>query len=214
MKILSGICVTAALLMAGAATPSFATALAPGGTVVPNTVAFGGLNTVLGNTGITAYSYGSGADTGIYQSEVGTWSGNPFGASDMTFVIAVEVTAGDIQHISDSNFDNGLWLVDVEQALGNSPGIPATDATFNFGVVEFDFPGQGGAILPGDFSYILIINTNAPTFTAGTIGLIDGGGTTVAGFMPAATPEPSTLSLLGTGLLAAGAGLRRRMLRK
>jgi hypothetical protein len=213
MKILSGICVAAALLMAGAATPSFATALAPGGTVVPNTVAFTGFS-ALATTGVQGYSYGGGADTGLYISEVGTFAGNPFGANDMTFVYQVEVSKGDIQHISGFDFDNGTWKIDVAQSVDGTGTTPATDATFNFGVVEFDFPGPNSSLLPGDISYILIINTNAPTWTAGTIGLIDGGGTTEPGFAPANTPEPSTLSLLGTGLLAVGAGLRRKMLRK
>ena len=215
MKVLSGISAVV-LLMAGAATPSFATALPDGGNVVPNTIApatfFSGFTSLAG-TGTQPYSYGMGADTGSYNAQVGTYTGNPFGANDMTFIYTVSVTTGDIQHIS--GFDFSGFMIDVSQsALASPPLIAATDATFNFGVVEFDFPGGTGAILPGDTSYTLIINTNAPTYTPGTVGLIDGGGTTEPGFMPALTPEPSTLSLLGTGLLAVGAGLRRRMLRK
>ncbi|HEX5284658.1 MAG TPA: PEP-CTERM sorting domain-containing protein [Bryocella sp.] len=218
MKILNGISVCALLIAGAVATPSFATLLPDGGSVTPPpTVSLTGF-TVLNTTGTQGYSYAAGADAGTYLSEVGTWAGNPFGASDLTFVYQVTVTAGDIQHISGSNFAG--TLLDVAQSqtgTGFSTGErAAADATFNFGVVEFDFPGAGGALTPGAnaTSYILIVNTNATSYSTGTIGLIDGGGTTVNGFMPGAAPEPSTLSLLGTGLLAAGAGLRRRMVRK
>jgi hypothetical protein len=213
MKVLSGISVLA-LLLAGATAPSFATALAPGGTVVPGAPTPGGFTT-LADTGVQNYSYGNGVDTGTYESLVGTFTGNPFGANDMTFLYQVTVTGGDIQHISGFNFGTGQWLIDVAQTSFSPFGgtVAAATADFDFGVVEFDFPGPNGALVPGDTSLLLIINTNAPTWTAGTIGLLDGGGTTEPGFMPAATPEPSTLSLLGTGLLAAGAGLRRKMRR-
>jgi hypothetical protein len=71
------------------------------------------------------------------------------------------------------------------------------------------------SLAAGDTSYALIINTNLTNFSAGMFSLQDGQTGNFQGFVPgAATPEPSTLSLLGTGRLAVGAGLRRRMLRK
>ena len=77
-------------------------------------------------------------------------------------------------------------------------------------VVGFDFNPN---LLPVSTSYLLIVDTNATSWVAGPMSVIDDNTFTTPGFAPAATPEPSTLSLLGTGLLAAGAGLRRKMRR-
>jgi hypothetical protein len=77
-------------------------------------------------------------------------------------------------------------------------------------VVGFDFNPN---LLPVATSYLLIVDTNATGFTSGPMSVIDDNTFTTPGFAPANTPEPSTLSLLGTGLLAAGAGLRRKMRR-
>lgn len=198
-----------AVLMAGVATPSFATPILPGQTVVPNTISsFGGTFTTLGITPSMPYSYAGGLDQGFVGESVGTWTNNPFGANDLTFVYQVYVSAGDIQHVS--GFDFGGFSLDVEQYVDDGTNA-ATNADFNFGVIEFNFL-DGNALTPTDESYWLIVNTDATAYTAGTIGLIDGGGTTLTGFAPSmTTPEPPSLCLFVTGLLGIAAGLRRRI---
>ena len=103
-------------------------------------------------------------------------------------------------------------------------------AVFNYNLTTNG--GGGGFVLAGSsyggptFSYSLLSGgplysgePNAPTLLAGNFILQEGGAPyggdpgllTVTDLTTAATPEPSSLALLTTGLLAAAATLRRRV---
>jgi len=68
-------------------------------------------------------------------------------------------------------------------------------------VVSFNFNPN----ISGVTTFALEIQTNASGFASGSIGLIDGGGQTLNGFAPTgapvSTPEPSSMLLVGAGLL-------------
>ncbi len=218
MKILSGISAVAVLLIAGAATPSFATSISPGGVVVPGIES--GTATILADTGVVNFNFGG--DVGTVEEVVAQgFTGSPFGASDISFVYQITVSAGNILNLTTENFSAPGMSVDVGQSSEGifGPPFPNTEATVaawttDGTTIGFGF-GLPDGLTPGDVSYLLIINTNMTTYEAGLFSLQDGQTQNFDGFVPVGpVPEPSTLSLLGTGLLAAGAGLRRKMRRK
>ena len=110
MKILSGISL-AALLIVGAATPSFATSISPGTTAVPGSQATGA--TELANTGAVAFSFGG--DTGFVQEVVVNNSANPFGAGDIAFWYQIQVTGGNIVNLTTESFAIPGIMLDVAQ---------------------------------------------------------------------------------------------------
>jgi hypothetical protein len=210
-KVLFGVSLTAILLLLVAvATPSFATPtpLAPGGTVAPGTD--GGSFATLATA---SYNFNFAGDTGTVTEWVGNLDTNPFGASDLAFVYQITVTSGTISALSAANFGNAL--TDVAYAgcgIGGCNGfgsIAPTSATRsgNGNVVRFLFNPE---LTGGQVTYALEIETNATQYGNGSVGLIDGSAQGFPGFAP--VPEPASLSLLGTGLLALGGGLRKKLL--
>ena len=78
-------------------------------------------------------------------------------------------------------------------------------------VIGFSFyPVITDEIQPGQESNVLIISTNAKSYSNGNAAIIDGGSTFVNAFQPTGVPEPATLGLLGLGLIGV-ASLRRRI---
>jgi hypothetical protein len=83
-------------------------------------------------------------------------------------------------------------------------GVQGIVVGFNFGPLPED------QIQPGMTTAILVVSTNAVTFTTGTASVIDGGTATVTSFQPAAIPEPSSALLVFGGIALALGRLRNR----
>jgi hypothetical protein len=125
-----------------------------------------------------------------------------------------------------AGFQTSVGIIEKGSFLGgaftNGLDMPATvDRNSSGNVVGFDFnssSGSSSAILPGTDSFVVVVTTDATTFTNGYASVIDSIPSTTGSyaplFTPVSTPETGTLTLLSSGLLGLGlTGLRRRFRR-
>jgi hypothetical protein len=205
--------------LAAATTPfAFATPITPGGPVITasNSIDVTVSNVLATASGtLTARTY-----TGTFLEYVVQDATNPYGAGDLTFVISVSNNTGSpngIEHVSigDDGTAGFLLFPSVNVGYGNDGTAKGNDAPLTidetiYGTVEFNFTGTD-AIAAGTGTQYLIIQTAATNYTTGNLGVIDSSTDTVTGYIPAAaTPEPSSLALLGTGLMGSASMLFRR----
>jgi hypothetical protein len=188
-----------------------ATLLAPNG----STGALGStLNPVTGPVLVSvvneAYNLGGG-DTGTVSEWVVADANNTFGAGDLDFIYQVTVTGpptvSDIGRLTGSSY--GSQTTDVYDGgwAGTVPGTVAPINATNTGTggVAFNF---SPTIKGGSTSYQLIVETSVTGYVAGSIGLLDTNGGTVAGYAP--SPEPGSVGLLLGGLFGLGLFVTRR----
>jgi hypothetical protein len=91
------------------------------------------------------------------------------------------------------------YLTSLYNAFGPFTTLSATTISRDYtGDITFQF----GSVPSGQGTYLMMIETDATSFTPGTFSI--GGGTAAAEYAdwgPATVPEPATLSMLGLGLL-------------
>jgi hypothetical protein len=205
-----------------------ATFLPVGGTVVPGAIGPLPGATLLASHVGEAFTSSIGDFTGTATVAVYSDPLNVFGAGHLDFVYQVHNNASStasLERLTMTHFAG--FLTDVSFTLtgsaipggifvdGTATAFPATADRTTADVVGFNFPGGASTnhIMPGQTSTVVIIETDATTFTSGFLSVINGGVATVDAFSPA-TPAPdggSAVTLLGIAL--AGIEGVRRMFR-
>jgi hypothetical protein len=192
-----------AVVMAGAAQAAL---------IVPGASSLGVAEPVPGGSvvGTLSFPFAAASYSGVLTSEVRSGDPtNPLGGLTFTYSITTDATS--THHISRLTV-NGFagYQTDMSYAAGTG-SIAATlmDRDTGGNVVGYRYLGVplgAGTIAPGATTNLMVVQTNATTWTQTIASVINGSVTSVNALAPAVIPEPAS----ATALLAAAGLIRRR----
>src|SRR5215472_14041342 len=185
---------------------AYASTLGVGGTAPPSPLTPTG--TILATTSgtVTTPTFSTDFTTWVYSDPLNTWCANC-----LDFVYQFTNNGPDVNqrytmfNFGSFNIDAGTNPFGVHDPITVSRSMLA-----NGQVISFNFDQFGDEIQPGTTTVQLVIETDATHFMPGFLSVQDGTAGFGAAFQPApAIPEPASLVLMGSGLIAVGGFLRK-----
>lgn len=202
------------LMLVALAPLAQANMLPPGTTVSPDT--FG---TIIGTTLATnSGTISAPSFTATFTTSVIADPANVFCAGCLDYVYQFTNNGPDVNgRYSMGFFSNAAIQIKLDVGIG--PGSRLQKIPFSVdrnggsgGVVGFNYLDLN-QVGPGETTVPLVIETNTRQFTSGFLSAQDATSGNGVGFAPTFIPEPSSLFLLGGGLLAIGSFVRRSRVR-
>lgn len=202
------------LALTGLLSIAHASILTPGGNTTPTLMV--PMGTVVATVSGTIAAPASPDFTATYTTSVYRDPSNFWCANCLDFVYQfTNLGPAPNERYSMSNFDAFNVSVGMD-LLGVLDPFTITRTTVVGGesIIGFVFSSPGPDVPAGTTTQLMVIETNATHWTTGLVSAQNGTAASNIAFQPTAIPEPSSLALIGSGIVAVGGFLRRSGLGK
>jgi hypothetical protein len=183
-----------------------ASILGVGGTAPPSPLTPAGTVVATMSGLITTPTFTANYTTWVYRDPTNTWCANC-----LDFVYQFTNNGPDVNERYTMSSFAGFSVNAGTDPFGVHDPITVSRSTLGGGeVISFNFDQFGDEIQPGVTTVSLVIETNAVTYVPGFLSAQDGTAGSGVGFAPGTPiPEPASLVLMGSSLIAAGGFLRK-----